>query len=85
MISYKTSQPEGYLCLSDVDYAKITFAVNVIDHWTIILQFLPRKYGYGHLATPRPLVLGPALTMTLLVVLSPLGTSQKCAIMILID
>merc|ERR1719225_1041732 len=29
--------PEGYLCPSDVDYAKITRAVNVEGYWRIIL------------------------------------------------
>ena len=33
--------PEGYLCPSDVDYAKITRAVNVEGYWRIILQHIP--------------------------------------------
>merc|ERR1740137_452220 len=40
--------PEGYLCPSDVDYAKITRAVNVEGYWRIILQHIPEGYGYGH-------------------------------------
>jgi len=40
--------PEGYLCPSDVDYAKITRAVNVEGYWRIILQHVPEGYGYGH-------------------------------------
>merc|ERR1712117_709992 len=40
--------PEGYLCPSDVDYAKITRAVNVEGYWKIILQHIPDGYGYGH-------------------------------------
>jgi len=39
--------PEGYLCPSDVDYAKIRRAVNVEGFWRIILQHIPREYGYG--------------------------------------
>ena len=33
--------PEGYLCPSEVDYTKITRAVNVEGYWRIILQHLP--------------------------------------------
>jgi len=40
--------PEGYLCPSDVDYSKITRAVNVEGYWRIILQHIPEGYGYGH-------------------------------------
>merc|ERR1711899_126529 len=40
--------PEGYLCPSDVDYAKIRRAVNVEGYWRIILQHIPKEYGYGH-------------------------------------
>merc|ERR1711962_332086 len=40
--------PEGYLCPSDVDYAKITRAVNVEGYWRIILQHIPEGYGYGN-------------------------------------
>merc|ERR1711902_177740 len=40
--------PEGYLCPSDVDYAKIPRAVNVEGYWRIILQHIPEGYGYGH-------------------------------------
>jgi hypothetical protein len=39
--------PEGYLCPSDVDYAKIRRAVNVEGLWRIVLQHIPREYGYG--------------------------------------
>jgi len=39
--------PEGYLCPSDVDYAKIRRAVNVEGYWRIILQHIPKEYGYG--------------------------------------
>lgn len=40
--------PEGYLCPSQVDYARITRAVNVEGYWRIILQHIPEGYGYGH-------------------------------------
>merc|ERR1711936_1489885 len=40
--------PEGYPCPSEVDYAKITRAVNVEGYWRIILQHIPEGYGYGH-------------------------------------
>merc|ERR1711892_896045 len=40
--------PEGSLCPSDVDYAKISRAVNVEGYWRIILQHIPEGYGYGH-------------------------------------
>ncbi|TRY69595.1 hypothetical protein TCAL_09397 [Tigriopus californicus] len=40
--------PEGYLCPSQVDYAKIKRAVNVEGYWRIILQHVPKEYGYGH-------------------------------------
>merc|ERR1712209_275052 len=33
---------------SDVDYAKITRAVNVEGYWRVILQHIPDGYGYGH-------------------------------------
>jgi hypothetical protein len=39
--------PEGYLCPSIVDYAKIKRAVNVEGYWRIVLQHIPKEYGYG--------------------------------------
>ena len=42
------SGPEGYLCPSQVDYAKIKRAVNVEGYWRIVLQHIPKEYGYGH-------------------------------------
>jgi hypothetical protein len=39
--------PEGYLCPSDVDYAKIKRAVNVEGFWRIVVQHVPEGYGYG--------------------------------------
>ncbi len=40
--------PEGYLCPSNVDYVKIRRAVNVEGNWRVILQHIPKDYGYGH-------------------------------------
>lgn len=40
--------PEGYLCPSTVDYAKIKRAVNVEGYWRVILQHIPKDYSYGH-------------------------------------
>jgi hypothetical protein len=40
--------PEGYLCPSTVEYAKIKRAVNVEGYWRVILQHIPKDYAYGH-------------------------------------
>jgi len=40
--------PEGYLCPSQVDYVKIKRALNVEGFWRVILQHVPKDYGYGH-------------------------------------
>merc|ERR1712061_378044 len=40
--------PEGYLCPSTVEYAKIKRAVNVEGYWRIVLQHVPKDYAYGH-------------------------------------
>ena len=40
--------PEGYLCPSQVDYVKILRALNVEGFWRVILQHVPKDYGYGH-------------------------------------
>jgi len=46
--------PEGYLCPSDVDYAKIRRAVNVEGEWRIVLQYIAEGYGsYNYTQTTR--------------------------------
>jgi len=40
--------PEGYLCPSLVDYAKITRAQSVEGYWRVILQHIPEGPSYGH-------------------------------------
>jgi hypothetical protein len=40
--------PEGYLCPSEVAYGKLKRAINVEGYWRIILQHVPKDYGYGN-------------------------------------
>ena len=71
--------------MATFDHLMLTMQFNVADHWRIILQYIPKDVVMVTVTTPRPLNSRSALTMTLLVVLSPLVTSQKCTLMIPID